>query len=48
MKLQQAYIVDWLLNADAVYDSVTITQQWILTTGVWDDAGFWQSEGIWP
>jgi len=47
MKFQQEYLVSWLLNPTSVYDSVTITEQWILTTGFWNDSGFWQDDKVW-
>jgi hypothetical protein len=45
---QQHYLVDWVLNHDAIFENVTIVSQWILITDAWDDAGVWTEDGVWP
>ena len=46
-KNQQHYMVDWILNHDAIFENVTIVEAWILATGFWSDSGFWQDDQLW-
>jgi hypothetical protein len=42
---------DWLLNFKGVYSvgdaPPTPTDQWVLSTGIWNNAEFWDNDAIW-